>query len=74
LGVCAEDLTEESTFLYSYQPLSYSSEEEVVYNTELNESETIFTCKEEKIALFTWVHYESDGTYSVIKNPTDLSI
>lgn len=72
LGVAAEDLTDESTFLYSHQSLSYDSKEKTIYDEELNMKQTVFSCDEKKKALFTWVHYESDGTFSVIKDNTDL--
>lgn len=72
LGVAAEDQTNESTFLYSYQSYSYDSKEETIYDEELNMKQTVFSCDEEKILLFTWVHQEADGTFSVVKDIDDL--
>jgi hypothetical protein len=72
LGVAKEDQTDESTFLYSYQSYSYDSKEETIYDEELNMKQTVFSCDEEKILLFAWVHQEADGTFSVIKDIDDL--
>ena len=72
LGVSVEDIKDETTFLYSYNALTFTSKEKDVYNEELQIKQTIFTCNEEHDLYFTWVHYESDGTYTVIKDVNDL--
>lgn len=74
LGVSAEDIKDETTFLYSYNTLTYISEEKVVYDEDLQIKQSIFTCNEEHDLYFTWVHYESDGTYTVIKDVNDLAV
>lgn len=73
LGVSAEDIKDETTFLYSYNALTFTSEEKEVYDEELQIRQTVFTCNEEHDLYFTWVHYESDGTYTVIKDVNDLA-
>lgn len=74
LGVAAEDIKDEATYIYTYQPLTYESTEKTYVNEETGDIITKFECDEKKIILFTWVHYESDGTYSVIKDVTDLAL
>lgn len=73
LGVSAEDRKEESTYLYSYNALSYSSEEKVYYDEDNDTVASEFICNDQKFVFFTWVHYESDGTFSVIKDATSLA-
>ena len=73
LGVSAEDIKDETTFLYSYNALSYSSKETRIDEPELGIHQIVFICDEVKQLYFTWVHYEPDGTFSVIKDVNDLA-
>lgn len=73
LGVSAEDIKDETTFLYSYNALSYPSKEIRIDEPELGIHQIVFACDEVKYLYFTWVHYEPDGTFSVIKDVNDLA-
>lgn len=70
LGVSAQDIKDETTFLYSYDSLGYSSKEVQIGDTHA----FTFECgpEEEKDLIFAWVHYEKNGTFSVIKDIDDL--
>lgn len=70
LGVSAQDIKDETTFLYSYDSLGYSSKEVQIGDTHA----FTFECEpeEEKKLIFAWVHYEKNGTFSVIKDIDDL--
>lgn len=63
LGVSAEDITEEAGLLYSYEALSYTGIEH-----KDDKGVSSWTCDEEHTLNFSWVHYEPNGTFSVIDN------
>ena len=66
LGVSAEDVKDEALYLYTYDSLSY---EELEENSE--EEEISDEINKKEIAL-AWVHYENDGTFTVIKDIGDF--
>ena len=63
LGVSAEDITEETGLLYSYEALSYTGIEH-----KDDKGVSSWTCDEDHILNFSWIHYEPNGTFSVIDN------
>ena len=74
LGVSAEDIKDESTFLYSYGALGYTGIETKNYDDATGTwvESTTYSCNTEHDLHFVWVHYEANGTYSVIDEFDDL--
>jgi hypothetical protein len=73
LGISAEDIKDETVYLYSYDALGYNSEEEIVIDEYGDKLPTgNWLCDEEHELRMVWVHYEKDGTYSVIDNLEEL--
>ena len=74
LGVSAEDIKDETTFLYSYDALSYLGEKKEVYDNSTGALLKIptYVCNTESDLHYVWVHYEKNGTFSVIDEYEDL--
>lgn len=74
LGVSAEDIKDETTFLYSYDALSYLGEKKEVYDDSTGALLKIptYVCNTESDLHYVWVHYEKNGTFSVIDEYEDL--
>lgn len=74
LGVSAEDIKDETTFLYSYDALSYLGEKKEVYDDSTGALLKIptYVCNIESDLHYVWVHYEKNGTFSVIDEYEDL--
>ena len=74
LGVSAEDIKDETTFLYSYDALSYLGEKKEVYDNSTGALLKIptYVCSTESDLHYVWVHYEKNGTFSVIDEYDDL--
>ena len=73
LGVSAEDIKDETVYLYSYDALGYQSEEEKIQDSNGDILPTgNWICNDKHDLRMVWIHYEKDGTYSVIDNLEEL--
>ena len=74
LGVSAEDIKAEKTYLYSYDPYTYTGIETKIGKDEFGTQISTYTCETSQELLFAWIHYEDNGTYSVIDNLDKLML
>lgn len=73
LGISAENIKDETVLLYSYDQLGYTGIEEKVVDKDGDLLPTgNWLCNENHELRMVWVHYEKDGTFSVIDNLEEL--
>ena len=73
LGISAENIKDETVLLYSYDQLGYTGIEEKVKDKDEDLLPTgRWLCDENHELRMVWVHYEKDGTFSVIDNLEEL--
>ena len=73
LGISAEDIKDETILLYSYDKLGYTGIEEKVEDKDGDMLPTgRWLCDENHELRMVWVHYEKDGTFSVIDTLDEL--
>lgn len=74
LGISAENLQDDTALAYTYDSMSYTGSETIVYDNNTSERiGSIWSCQEEKELHLSWVHLEpSDRSYSVIDTIEDL--
>lgn len=73
LGISAENIKDETVLLYSYDQLGYTGIEEKAKDKDGDLLPTgRWLCDENHELRMVWVHYEKDGTFSVIDNLEEL--
>lgn len=73
LGISAENIKDETVLLYSYDQLGYTGIEEKAKDKDGDWLPTgRWLCDENHELRMVWVHYEKDGTFSVIDNLEEL--
>ena len=73
LGVSAEDIKSETTFLYSHGALNYTGVERISTDEETGAEIKYLTCDSIHDLNFVWVHYEENGLYTIVNDDVSLS-